>query len=446
MTGLRAASEVAGGEAPGLPRPGRNLTRATRSSGGKRPGAFGVFLGTLLLCGWPFVMAGVAAAQTGAPLRHARVRTSGPDTHQGVVTKLEKGRLTLVGEQTHELAVRDLDRVDFSDRTPVLPIDAPLLILANGDILVASVVEGDQETLRAKWVQLSALRDFTVPVEAVRAIVLRPPTGAEAGRLLWKRLADNRNEQDELILKTGDTLTGELKRIATDSLHLDGEGTAGRVAREGIVAVTFNAEFAELEPLKGAGALVTLIDGSRFHVSEIALVKGDLLSFKTLFGADFVMPAAAVCGLRFLGGCATLVSEMEPTDAEFTPYLSIDWPWRRDRNCLAQPLRLRGVDYANGLGVHSRQRLKFPLDGKYREFRATVGIDDSAKGAGSVLFEVKVDGKSVWKSDVVRGADEPLTVDNVDLKGARELELFVDFGPRGDILDHANWCDAVLIR
>jgi hypothetical protein len=34
----------------------------------------------------------------------------------------------------------------------------------------------------------------------------------------------------------------------------------------------------------------------------------------------------------------------------------------------------------------------------------------------------------------------------IDLTGKQRLTLHVDFGPLGDIQDHANWCDAVLIK
>ena len=58
---------------------------------------------------------------------------------------------------------------------------------------------------------------------------------------------------------------------------------------------------------------------------------------------------------------------------------------------------------------------------------------------------VLVDDRPVWNSGVVRGRDEPRLVPRVSLKGARRLTLLVDFGPEANVLDHADWCDAVLI-
>jgi hypothetical protein len=95
--------------------------------------------------------------------------------------------------------------------------------------------------------------------------------------------------------------------------------------------------------------------------------------------------------------------------------------------------------------VHSRQRLTYDLPGRAEAFVATVGIDDSARGRGAVEFAVLVDDQPVWSSGVVRGRDEPRPVPRVSLKGARRLTLLVDFGPEANVLDHADWCDAVLI-
>jgi len=229
-------------------------------------------------------------------------------------------------------------------------------------------------------------------------------------------------------------------------LNLSGAGAPGAVPRSSVDAVIFNAELAQVEPLAGPGAQISLIDGSRFHATDIELVAGELVRCKAQFGAELEFPAVAVCGIRFVGGCATWLSALEPVTAEFTPFLTTEWPWRRDRNCLAQPLRLRGVDYPSGLGVHSRCLLTYRLDDQYREFHVTAGIDDSARGKGNAIFEIQLDGETAWRAKALTGVDEPAIVGPLDVEGRRELVLKVDFGEAGDVLDHADWCDAVLVR
>ena len=104
--------------------------------------------------------------------------------------------------------------------------------------------------------------------------------------------------------------------------------------------------------------------------------------------------------------------------------------------------------------MHSTSRLAYTLQGEYATFEADVAVDDAAAGQGSVVFRVFVegpdpDGKLQWaaayESPVRRGGDPPLPV-KVDVARAQRLALIVEFADRGDILDHADWLDARLIR
>jgi hypothetical protein len=171
-----------------------------------------------------------------------------------------------------------------------------------------------------------------------------------------------------------------------------------------------------------------------------------LLSVDALFGAELRIPLSAVRLMRFLGGRIEYLSDLEAAEFQFTPFLKARWPLRRDRNVLGGPLRLRGREYAKGLGVHSRSEISYDLKGKFRQFRATVGVDDTARGRGSVVFAVEVDGERVYSSKPVTGKTAPLPIPPIDVTGRKRLTLIVDFGHLGDIRDHADWCDAVLIR
>ena len=74
-----------------------------------------------------------------------------------------------------------------------------------------------------------------------------------------------------------------------------------------------------------------------------------------------------------------------------------------------------------------------------------MGIDDSTGGRGSVEFRVLVDGRERWASGPIRGGAPPVPV-SIDLAGAKRLELLVDFGEGADVLGHADWLDARLLK
>ncbi|MFN5298830.1 MAG: NPCBM/NEW2 domain-containing protein [Planctomycetaceae bacterium] len=391
-----------------------------------------------------FVNGSSASAQQGPALRHATVRRAGEPVIQGVITRLGARELTVVSEPDQTLPLRDVVAVEFTDRPPQLSELSPLVELVNGDLLAARVISADEEQARVQFTRLTQLPELTIPLEALRSLILAPPADPAARRELRRLLARPR-ESDQLLLADGDSQAGDFSGLTAETFLLGSGDTQQRVPQATVRAVGFNPELANLPPLKGPGALVTLIDGSRFVATDCHWEQGESLACQTLFGSALTIPVAALSRLHFLGGRARWLSQLEPQSTQFSPYLSIDWPWHRDRNCLGEPLRLRGVDYPLGLGVHSRQSLVFDIAPTDKTFHATLGIDDSAGDRGAALFEVRVDGETRYRSPPLRGRMPPVVLEPIDVSGARTLELLVDYGPAADVLDHADWCEAVLI-
>jgi alpha-galactosidase len=118
----------------------------------------------------------------------------------------------------------------------------------------------------------------------------------------------------------------------------------------------------------------------------------------------------------------------------------------KNANVLRGPLSLRAAEYGVGLGVHSQMRVTYDVQAGDHEFRSTVGIDDAAGGKGSVRFSVDVDDRRAWSSPEITGRSPALAIPPVKLKGAKKLTLIVDFGANADVLDYADWCDAIVVR
>jgi alpha-galactosidase len=102
------------------------------------------------------------------------------------------------------------------------------------------------------------------------------------------------------------------------------------------------------------------------------------------------------------------------------------------------PITLGGVVYPHGIGTLSINELIVDLKGQATRFVAMVGLDDLASAEGSVNVEVWVDNKKRFESGVLHTGDAPKLVD-VDLTGARFLELFIDDGGDTSNGDNADW-------
>jgi len=107
-----------------------------------------------------------------------------------------------------------------------------------------------------------------------------------------------------------------------------------------------------------------------------------------------------------------------------------------------KPITIRGTAFPKGLGLSAPSALIYRLGQKCTSFSTQVGVDDSSTGgAGTVRFQVIVDGDVLFDSQNVDGMMPAMPV-TVDLTGKRRLKLLVTNADDGNALDRASWGDA----
>ncbi|HEX4343025.1 MAG TPA: alpha-galactosidase, partial [Verrucomicrobiae bacterium] len=117
---------------------------------------------------------------------------------------------------------------------------------------------------------------------------------------------------------------------------------------------------------------------------------------------------------------------------------------KADQSIIGKPLIIAGKHFDHGVGTHAPSHFRVNLGGNAKKFTAQVGVDDDTGGQGSVEFIIAGDGKTLWKSGVLKGGDAPASVD-VDVAGVKILSLGVTDGADGNSYDHADWADAQII-
>jgi hypothetical protein len=106
-------------------------------------------------------------------------------------------------------------------------------------------------------------------------------------------------------------------------------------------------------------------------------------------------------------------------------------------------MTIAGRKFRRGLGTHANGKLVFNLpEGRFKRFRCQVGHDEEAAN-GVIAFEVWVDGEKVFESGPMGIKAEAMAVD-IDISGAKVLELRALDGGDGITCDHADWADARL--
>jgi len=141
--------------------------------------------------------------------------------------------------------------------------------------------------------------------------------------------------------------------------------------------------------------------------------------------------------LEYPGGAFPLTA-LEPIHAD----QNVGNP-RPGRNIIGAKLKIGEETFALGLGCFAQSLLEYPLDGRFKRFTATVGVDAAAEGRGSVVFEVHGDGKKLWSSPLLSGLDAPKKAD-VPVAGVKRLRLIVTDGGAGSRYNAADWCEPTL--
>ena len=386
------------------------------------------------------------------PLHLYELRTTDPKENRIVQGALSpEGTVTIDGAK---FPVGDLVSLRAT-KTPLPPLPAEAhIVLANGDRIAGEVVGGDGLTIRvaAMFGAAGKATELSLPLSAVAAIWLVPPpqdAPLDAAKYAW---VDPAKKQDALKLRNGDIVRGTLERFAAASGPLRfkavGETTAKPFDLNKVAALAFDPALSRVKTPTGQHFRIVTRSGSRLTLTA-ASFDGLAFSGTASTGAKFKMPQSELVALDTVGGKVTMLAERKPKSLKVEPFGSVDWPPVVNRSVRDAPLRLAtrfgDETYDRGVGMHSKTTATYDLAGKFRTFTATVGLDRVSGRQGIADVRILLDGKEQNIAGL-KGLTTVAVEIHLDVSGAKELALIVDFGPGGDVQDDVNWADAKLIE
>ena len=378
---------------------------------------------------------------------HFRVVTVAGPISAARVTGIDKFRLDVKSDRSRSLSPDDW----IALRREALPRPAtpaaPFVVLSGGDrlpIVRPEAARLDDERLTfvpAPPIVPATGAEMTIPQAGLAAICFTLPTGVDD----FDRIPPA-TKGDVVVLRNGDRLQGSLKRLAEGVVTLtQGEKTT-TIPFERLAAILFDPELQARTRPRTLFVQAVLVGGARLRLKTLSLEAGGQLVGTLPVGGAVRLPLDRVVELQVRNGAAVYLDELKPASVEETPFLDTTWPSPsvRGRTLLGDPLRL-GVDvFDSGFAAHSRTRIRYALDGKYRTFEAIVGVDPKAGSRAAVRIGVEVDGKPAV-SQLCKAGDSPVPL-RVDVSGAKTMTLVTDFGPLGDVQGHAIWAEPRLVR
>ncbi len=391
------------------------------------------------------LLALLLASGSGAP--SFEVRTIRDAVHRGEPAALEGTKLVL-------RSAGGTVAVECGDMLSAIAVQTPLrgttpsslLELADGDLLYGSVESGKGDLLHFRGAGEDLL---DVGVGNLRRWIHLGNAGSRPPETFAPA-----TDGDRLYVATAgglDHLDGTLSALDGDGFVFESAlGKTRKTFAEAVALVL--APEAEPKPSTELLALVELGDGTRVTGRLAGLEEGSLTLVPN-WTKGLRVRLDRIASIRFRNGRYVYLSELEPAEAVETPFFggsdALRFPFQRDRSVGGGPLRCGGRTWSRGLGLHSRTVLRYALDGKYDRFRALAGIDDevlSFAASGSALLRVAVDGKPAFESPPLRAGGEPVPLPEIDVRGAKDLRIEVDYGEDFHVGDRVDLLEPVLIR
>ena len=309
----------------------------------------------------------------------------------------------------------------------------------NGSIIPADIVDGDETAVRLKT---PFAERVTVALKDIAAIQWNRHQ-ARFGKLMQEHLAARSESKDTLIALRDNkprSLEGAIEAISSDGGSFNFRNRVLRFTSRNAIGIVL-AVAANAEP---APAVCVIDDGYRI-AGHILRTSSDTISLRGVSSTTISLSVPTIREIRFNSTRVVYLSDLKPSDQQHRSVFDIHWPVRLDLAVSNQPLAINGRPYAKGLGAHAHSEITYQLGQAYRSFAATIGIDDFARPAGHVIFQVFGDDRELYSSGPITGRDDPRDV-LVDLSGVRVIRLVVQQAEQLDIGDHADWANARLIK
>ncbi len=343
--------------------------------------------------------------------------------------------------------VRSIHRAIEPDRVSLRAIR---LYLADGSVIIAGKAQIDGDAVVFDWSVENATR---WPIETVRAVLLRPMSADNMGRLTPERdfadaLEGEGPADDALYVIRDEGITvvpGVLESLGPDDARFVWNDRSRSVGRDKLYGLSL-AQTTK-QPDHAGQVCVSLKDGSRIW-GTFAGLNDNTLTLTRPGGVSLELKWDGVCRLDVSSRYMTFLSDIDPAEQTTDAILgSESWVPRRDALVMSpidEPIKLSDRTYEKGLGVRSMTTLTYDIDGKYARFAATIGFDDYwEKGLGDGTFIVKGDDR-VLAEHRMTAADAPIELD-IAIEGVSKLTLYID-PHEDDTGDSAAWADARLIR
>jgi hypothetical protein len=228
---------------------------------------------------------------------------------------------------------------------------------------------------------------------------------------------------------TGETIQFRLESSgATRTLRLDNEKLKG--------LIFFRTE----TPAKSPICEVQDVQGNTLSAAAVKL-NGTRFTVTTVGGLEISYDQQQIARFDYNMGKLTYLSALTPVKVVEKSGVGLPIAYRKDLNLDGDPIILGDKTFPKGLSMHAYTQLEYDLGGKYKEFKAFIGVDPRVGSESKAHVTIEADNQKLYSKDVTTAT--PLRQESLLLpKKASRLRITVSSSNILDLHDHVTLADA----
>ena len=309
-------------------------------------------------------------------------------------------------------------------------------------LLDESILYCTKATFSAKDVQLELTSGGLVKAPLTALVTFLRDAQDENLKKQWAKLLTEKTRFDRIfVLKDGDLnpLKGALGAIDESKQSIKFKIEGGKEIEPELDNVQ-GMQFVRTDlPTEVSLCKVIDIDGNVVVASKLGY-SGDRMNVTTPFGQKLTLDPKHLARVDFNFGRLTYLSDLDAKIAD-APLLGGFNPLRKDTNLDGGPIMLQEKKYDKGLSMYAGVELAYDLAGKYKDFKALLGVDSSIaeEGQGKVTVTIYCDREKRGTFEVSTKAPTPIST---NVKGVTTLRIVVSGSNFTNYSGHATLANA----
>ncbi len=262
-----------------------------------------------------------------------------------------------------------------------------------------------------------------------------------AARKEWEKILADEVKRDRVVIDR----KGVLNPVEGTFGDVSPKGDSIQFRYEGVIR---NVEFAIIggmifyrteQPSRSPVCQVIDIHGNVLSAAAVKL-EGGALTVKTVSGLDLRYDQQLIARFDYNMGKLTYLSDLTPSKVVERSGVGLPIAYRKDVNLDGERILLGGTTFPKGLSVHAYTELEYNLGGKYKEFKAFIGVDPRAGAESKARVTIESDGRQIFAQEFT--AETPVQQYTLPVQRANRLRIVVSSSNLLDLHDHVTLADA----